>query len=77
MNYRPTKPITELILAVISFLLMTIIAGLLTKFLWNSCLIPVVNGINEITFWQAIGLDILFGLLIRSKNMKNKIRGNK
>jgi hypothetical protein len=34
--------------------------------LWNSCLVPAVQGINEIDWLQAWGLSLLAGFLFRS-----------
>jgi hypothetical protein len=34
--------------------------------LWNGCLAPAINGINQITWLQAWGLMVLSSLLIKS-----------
>jgi hypothetical protein len=34
--------------------------------LWNSCLVPAVEGINQIDWMQAWGLSLLAGFLFRS-----------
>ena len=31
--------------------------------LWNECLVPAVQGINQVTWLQAWGLSVLFGFL--------------
>ena len=31
--------------------------------LWNECLVPAVQGINEVTWLQAWGLSVLTGFL--------------
>jgi hypothetical protein len=36
------------------------------QLLWNWCLVPAVNGINAIGFWQALGLTILSNVLFKS-----------
>lgn len=45
-------------------------------FLWNHCLVPAVNGVNAIGFWQALGLMILANVLVKTsintKNTKSK-----
>ena len=42
------------------------------QWLWNNCLVPAVNGINVIGFWQALGLMILANVLVKtSVNQKN------
>ncbi len=37
-----------------------------TMWLWNGCLIPAVDGVHEIGFWQALGLNVLFSILFKS-----------
>ena len=34
--------------------------------LWNNCLVPAVNGINSITWLQAVGITFLSSLLFKS-----------
>ena len=36
------------------------------QWLWNNCLVPAVNGINVIGFWQALGLMILANVLFKT-----------
>ena len=38
------------------------------QLLWNYSLVGVVEGINPITFWQALGINILCGILFRNNN---------
>jgi len=33
--------------------------------LWNGCLIGAVDGIHEVTWLQAWGISVLFGLLFK------------
>ena len=52
------------------FALIAIIALLLSfpvMWLWN-WLMPVIFGLIEIDFWQALGLNLLAGFLFRSSN---------
>ena len=49
--------------------LLVLVAVLLAwpvQLLWNGCLIGAVDGVHQIGFWQAMGLNILFGILLRS-----------
>jgi hypothetical protein len=39
-----------------------------TQLLWNYCLTPAVEGLNPIGFWQALGINILCGILFRNSN---------
>jgi hypothetical protein len=41
------------------------------QLLWNGCLIPAVDGIHEIGFWQALGLNFLFSLLFKATATSN------
>ena len=34
--------------------------------LWNGCFVDAINGVNEITWLQAWGLSVLFGLLFKT-----------
>ena len=50
---------------------LVIIVGLITafptKWLWN-WLMPVIFDLPKITFWQALGLNLLSSLLLKSAN---------
>lgn len=34
--------------------------------LWNGCLVDAVQGVKEVTWLQAWGINFLFGILFRS-----------
>lgn len=57
--------------ALLLIIIVALLLGIPIKLLWN-CLMPTIFELNKITVWQAIGLNILSGLLIRSNNIKNK-----
>ena len=38
------------------------------QLLWNYSLVGAVEGINPITFWQALGINILCGILFRNNS---------
>ena len=38
------------------------------QLLWNYSLVGAVDGINPITFWQALGIAFLFGILFKNQN---------
>ena len=40
------------------------------QLLWNGCLVGAVDGVNQITFWQALGINFLFGILFKNSNSK-------
>ena len=38
------------------------------QLLWNGCLVGAVDGVHSITFWQAIGINFLFGILFKNSS---------
>ena len=65
----------ELVGAIVIFVLAIIGVGLLmslpTMWLWN-WLMPTIFGLTKITWTQALGLNILCGILFKSSNNKSK-----
>jgi hypothetical protein len=59
-----------LVLGGIVFIIL-IIAGLPLMLLWN-WLMPTIFGLPEITFWQAVGLNMLSGILFKLNYTKSK-----
>ena len=56
----------EVVLAALGVLAVTaVILAWPTQLLWNGCLVGAVDGINPIGFWQALGINFLFGILIK------------
>ena len=55
---------------------MIIILGLLmalpTWLLWNACLVPAIEGVKEIGFLQAWGLNVLFSGLVKNSVSTSK-----
>ena len=41
-----------------------------TQLLWNHSLVGAVDGINPIGFWQALGINLLFGILFKNSSSK-------
>jgi hypothetical protein len=37
-----------------------------TQWLWNNALVGAINGFNPIGFWQALGINMLCGILFRN-----------
>lgn len=37
-----------------------------TQWLWNYSLVGAVDGVHPITFWQALGINILFNILFKN-----------
>ena len=46
------------------------ILGLPLMLLWN-WLMPTIFGVKYITFWQAVGVNILCGILFKSNGVSN------
>lgn len=69
------------ILGVIGFSALALLFGIFVKLLWNA-LMPVIFGLPEISFWQAVGLAILSHMLFgchqaehhKSKSKKERER---
>lgn len=62
----------ELFLQVIGIIVLVgLILGFPTLWLWN-WLMPTIFGLPLITFWQAVGLNLLSGILFRSYSPQNK-----
>ena len=53
-------------------MILTVVAGLGLLFslpvylLWNGCLVGAITGVNEITWLQAWGLNVLCGFLFKT-----------
>jgi hypothetical protein len=59
----------EAVLAAIALLAVgAIILAWPVQLLWNYSLIGAVDGINPITFWQALGINFLFGILFKNSS---------
>ena len=62
----------EAVAAVIGMIAIVIVLlGYPLMLLWN-WLMPIIFGLPEITFWQAIGLNFLSTILFKSTTIKNK-----
>jgi hypothetical protein len=62
----------EVVLAALGVLAVTaVVLAWPTQLLWNGCLVGAIDGVHEIGFWQALGLNFLFGILVKgSSNSK-------
>ena len=60
---------------VLAALGMVVVVGVLlawpTQWLWNNALVGAVDGVNPIGFWQALGINILCGILFRNNSSSN------
>lgn len=54
-----------------AFGMLVVVAILLTwpvQLLWNHSLVGAADGFNPIGFWQALGINILCGILFRNNS---------
>lgn len=40
------------------------------QLLWNYSLVGAVEGVNPISFWQALGISFLFSILFKNSSSK-------
>lgn len=52
--------------------LAALILALPTQWLWNTCLVPALNSVNPIGFWQALGINMLASILFKSTTSNAK-----
>jgi hypothetical protein len=52
--------------------LAALILALPTQLLWNTCLVPALNSVNPIGFWQALGINVLASILFKSTTSNSK-----
>ena len=52
---RSINIISTWIGALIAVALIAVFMALPTQWLWNTCLVPAIDGVNPIGFWQALG----------------------
>ena len=60
------KALEILIGAITLIVAIGLIVSLPVMLLWNYCLVGAIAGINEITWLQAWGILVLFGLLFKT-----------
>lgn len=62
--------------SILSFLVLLVLLSFLLSWpvymLWNGCLVGAVNGVNEVSWLQAWGLNLLFGILFKSTSSSRK-----
>jgi hypothetical protein len=57
------KLIGTMMATILALLIYAVITAFPVMLLWNYCLVPAIPILKLITFWQALGIKILFGLL--------------
>ena len=63
---RSINIISTWIGALIAVAFIAVLLALPTQLLWNNCLVPAIDAVNPIGFWQALGLNVLSGILFKS-----------
>lgn len=67
-----SKVFTTIGMALVTVVIAAVVMAWPTQLLWNGCLVPAVDGVHEIGFWQALGINILFHLLFKSTSSASK-----
>ena len=60
------------ILAILMLVVLGILMAWPVQILWNGCLIQAVDGLNPITFWQALGINVLCSILFKNSSSSSK-----
>jgi len=72
MDFDDVGTVVGLAIAgLVGLAIVAIIIAFPTMWLWN-WLMPVIFSLPEIGFWQALGLNLLSGILIKSTTNVNK-----
>ena len=66
----------EIIGKVIGFVLLVVVLTLIfawpVQWLWNNALVGAIDGVNPISFWQALGINVLVSFLFGNKSSTSK-----
>lgn len=71
MSEEVLKAVGAIVLIIAMILSMALLMAFPTKWLWNWLMTDLFS-LQSITFWQALGLNILTGLFFRSTNTVTK-----
>lgn len=64
-----------IVVGIATLLFLSFVLAWPVMMLWNGCLVGAVDGIKEIGWLQAWGLQFLFGLLFKTAVKVDKIAG--
>jgi hypothetical protein len=67
---KTEETVTRVLLALGVIALLGILLGLPLQLLWN-WLMPTIFNLPTITFWQAMGLNIMASILFKDNSIKN------
>jgi hypothetical protein len=68
-----TAPFAFAFLLILGLVILALMLAWPTQWLWNTCLVPAIDAVNPIGFWQAFGLNVLFSIMFN----KNTVNPNK
>ena len=68
-QFTTAETLTRVLLAFSVIALLGVLLGLPLQLLWN-WLMPTIFGLPTITFWQAMGLNILASILFKDNSIK-------
>lgn len=57
-----------ILVALVTLVVVAILLAWPTQWFWNNALVGAVDGINSIGFWQALGINILCGILFKNSS---------
>ena len=67
---KTEETVTRVLLGLLVIALLGILLGLPLQLLWN-WLMPTIFNLPTITFWQAMGLNIMSSILFKDNSIKN------
>jgi hypothetical protein len=60
------EKLNTVLAAIAVTMLAVIILAWPVQLLWNLSLVPAIDGVNYITFWQALGINVLASILFKT-----------
>ena len=70
MKKQNLESVATLLAAVFLIGLFAAFFALPTQLLWNKCLSPAIDGVNQIGFFQALGINMLSSILFKNSTFK-------
>ena len=67
---RSVNIISTWIGVLIALVFVAVIMAWPTQLLWNHCLVPALDSVNPIGFWQALGINFLTTVLFKNNSVK-------
>ena len=69
---NPLEALIAIVGAVVLIVVLSFLLSWPVYMLWNGCLVDAINGVKEVTWLQAWGISLLFGLLFKSHSSSSK-----